>query len=363
MSAREYRTPAPGGTLPKIVPSDDQLVAGTRLRRAATIIDVAEHAGVARMTVSRVVNGSTAVREDTRRRVEEAIRALDYRPNVSARTLVGVPETTIAIVYSNPSAAFKSDFLGQIFEQAAEKRVRLALFDGARDETGFERALMANVTGAILALPISQTEVATRIFAKKGIPVVVIGARGPREAVGVRTDDREAARQMTRHLLELGHRRLGFVLGNPDHCSAAERRRGFRDAIERVEGVKAVEVQGDYSYASGLLAGEALLDARERPTAIFASNDDMAAAVVSVAHRRHLDVPEDLTVVGFDDNIAATMLWPPLTTIRQPLGNMAMAAFDLLTQPNQRPRTDGGEVLVEHVFVSRDSSAPPKSTS
>jgi len=312
------------------------------------------------MTVSRVVNGSNAVREETRRRVEEVIRELEYRPNLSARTLVGVPEATIAIVYSNPSAAFKSDFLGRIFEQAAEKRMPLALFDGAQDEGAIERALTANVAGAILALPISQTAVAAGVFAKRGIPVVLIGARGRDEAVGVRIDDRRAARQMTRHLLDLGHRRLGFVLGNPDHCSAAERLLGFRDAIEGLDGIDAIEVQGDYSYASGLAAGEALLGAPERPTAIFASNDDMAAAVVSVAHRRRLDVPEDLTVVGFDDNIAATTLWPPLTTIRQPLGEMAVAAFDLLLRHGHRRPAAVSEVVVGHILISRDSTAIPK---
>jgi LacI family transcriptional regulator len=135
---------------------------------------------------------------------------------------------------------------------------------------------------------------------------------------------------MTRHLLELGHRRIGFIVGNPDQTASAERLEGARAAVAMVKGAELVVVPGAFTYASGLRAAEQLLDADRPPTAIFASNDDMAAAAVSVAHRRHLDVPRDLTVVGFDDTTVATTLWPPLTTVRQPVRQMAAVALDRL---------------------------------
>src|SRR5262249_43529026 len=134
----------------------------------------------------------------------------------------------------------------------------------------------------------------------------------------IRIDDRAAAAEMTRYLVGLGHRRIGFIEGHPNQTASHERLAGFREIIEGSAGAEAVVAQGYFTFASGLEAAETLLGARPRPTAVFASNDDMAAATISVAHRRGLDVPRDLTVVGFDDTPLAVTLWPPLTTVRQP---------------------------------------------
>jgi LacI family transcriptional regulator len=330
--------------------------------RRATIVDVAARAGVSRMTVSRVVNGSPAVQEKTRRRVERAIQELSYSPNIAARSLVLAREARIAIVYSNPSGAFMSHFLARIFEQASAKGVQLVLFDGAREDQQLERVRSAGITGAILALPVSQAAVARRILGEAGIPMTAVGARGLDDAICVRIDDRCAAYEMTRHLLALGHRRLGFIIGNPDQTATMERLQGFRDAVGEMSDVQVIEVQGDYSYASGLAAGEALLDAAVPPTAIFASNDDMAAAVVSVAHRRRLDVPADVTIVGFDDTSVATTLWPPLTTVRQPLGDMAATAFERLIEKGgdgAKTEVRSGDIILDHMLVERQSTAPP----
>lgn len=169
---------------------------------------------------------------------------------------------------------------------------------------------------------------------------------------------------MTRHLIALGHRRLGFILGNPDQSASAERLAGFRAAVDEEGDLDVQIVQGDYSYASGLVAGEALLAGAHPPTAIFASNDDMAAAVVSVAHRRHLDVPADLTVTGFDDSTAATTLWPPLTTIRQPVRALAAAALQLLIQDIRAGPVaddDARATILDHQLIERESTATPRS--
>jgi LacI family transcriptional regulator len=142
---------------------------------------------------------------------------------------------------------------------------------------------------------------------------------------------------------------------------------GFHDAVREHGDVETTVVQGDFSYASGLVAGEQMLGASEPPTAIFASNDDMAAAVVSVAHRRHLDVPQDLTVVGFDDTTAAVTLWPPLTTIRQPVRELAVEALQLLTQEIQATgsarRNAGRGRVFPHALIERQSTAGPPTSS
>jgi LacI family transcriptional regulator len=156
-------------------------------------------------------------------------------------------------------------------------------------------------------------------------------------------------------------------LGNPDQAASAERMAGFYAAVRETGGVDVQVVQGDFTYVSGLAAAEHLLALPKRPTAIFASNDDMAAAVVSVAHRRHLDVPTELTVVGFDDTTAASTLWPPLTTVHQPVRALAAEAFNLLIAEiaakeghSRVPR----ETILEHRIVERQStgahmSSPP----
>jgi LacI family transcriptional regulator len=196
------------------------------------------------------------------------------------------------------------------------------------------------------------------------LPVAVVAAgRPPTDAINVRIDDRQASQAMARHLLDLGHRRIGFIAGNPNQTASVERLEGARAAIGAVPGAELVLAQGAFTYDSGLRAAEQLLDADPPPTAIFASNDDMAAAAVSVAHRRHLDVPRDLTVVGFDDTTVATTLWPPLTTIRQPVRQMAAVALDRLMRAlrSTDPSAEApAEYVLDHVLIARESTAPPR---
>jgi LacI family transcriptional regulator len=182
----------------------------------------------------------------------------------------------------------------------------------------------------------------------------------------VRIDDHEAARTMTQRLISLGHRRIGFVIGHPNQTASDERRKGYLAALAEAGIPKADEliVQGYFTYRSGLEAAEKLLSLDNPPTAIFASNDDMAAGAVAVAHRRHLEAPDDLSVVGFDDSALATTIWPELTTIRQPIAEMSREAVRLLTE-EIRSRRAGEEPqhrqsLLPFKLVVRDSDGPPK---
>jgi LacI family transcriptional regulator len=334
--------------------------------QGATIIDVAARAGVSAMTVSRVINGRSGVSAATREAVERAIAELSYVPNVAARSLVTSAELRIGVVYSNPSAAFMSELLTGVFEEASTWGARLVLLkgEGGRPPAEAELARFAasGLSGILLAPPLAEAPVVLRTLKGAGVPIAAIGAYRVPGATCVRIDDRRAAYEMTRHLLDLGHRRLGFVIGNPDQAASAERRAGVEDAMRDFPDAGVQLVQGDFSYASGLAAGEELLDGPAPPTAVFASNDDMAAAIVSVAHRRQLDVPRQLTVVGFDDTTAAVTLWPPLTTIHQPVRRLAAEALALVADEargaSAKTRTRRDRVL-EHEIVKRSSTAAP----
>jgi LacI family transcriptional regulator len=325
---------------------------------------VAARAGVSAMTVSRALNGVDGVREETRAAVLRAAEELSYTPNVAARSLVTAREVRIGVIYSTPSAAFISDFLTGIFEEAATRGAQLTLLRGKGGKPppaqAVESMIAAGVRGVILAPPVGESATVQNLLKGAHIPYAVVCGRAE-GAISVRIDDRQAAYDMTRHLLDLGHRRISFIIGNPDQSSSAERLSGFHAAIREVPAASTHVTQGDFSYASGLAAGERLLDLPEPPTAIFASNDDMAAAVVSVAHRRHLDVPGDLTVVGFDDSTAATTLWPPLTTVRQPVQELAAEAFQRLVAAIQdvSPATAdaSAECILTHSLVERQSTA------
>lgn len=333
----------------------------------ATIIDVARLAGVSAMTVSRVINGREGVRPETREAVEKAIRELSYTPNVAARSLVTSTELQVGVIYSNPSAAFMSELLVGVFEEASTRAAQLFLLKGEQGRPPTREAIQGlidqRIAGLILAPPLGESAFVRDIIREAGLPVAVVGGVAP-DAICVWIDNDRAAYDMTRHLIGLGHRRIGFVHGNPDQSASIARLAGFRRAVAEEEGLETRIVQGDFSYASGLKAGEELLEAQRPPTAIFASNDDMAAAIVSVAHRRHLDVPGDLTVVGFDDSTVATTLWPPLTTIHQPVRALATEALQRLIQDirggvsatNGQPRV----TVLEHQLVERDSTAPPR---
>lgn len=334
--------------------------------QSATIIDVAARAGVSAMTVSRVINGRSGVSAETRAAVEKAVAELAYVPNAAARSLVTSAELRIGVLYSNPSAAFMSEFLTGVFEEASIRGARLVLLKGEGGRPPAAEALAkfaaTGLSGIILAPPLGESVAVLQALRGVGVPMAAIGAHGVRGATCVRIDDRHAAYEMTRHLLDLGHRRIGFVLGNPDQAASAERMAGFYEAVREVDGVAVQVAQGDFSYASGLAAGEQLLDGPAPPTAVFASNDDMAAAIVSVAHRRQLDVPRQLTVVGFDDTTAAVTLWPPLTTVHQPVRRLAAEALALVASEarapggKQRPRRDR---ILDHSLIPRSSTAAP----
>jgi LacI family transcriptional regulator len=336
-----------------------------------TIEDVARAAGVSAMTVSRVINGGKNVRESTRAAVIDAVKRLNYSPNTAARSLAAGESTHIGLLYANPSAGYLSQFLIGALHAARSAGAHLVI-ESCESEDADEQAEVtrrfatSDVEGVILPPPLSESQPILAELDAMGIPVVTVAMGAPRDgALNVRIDDQEAAAEMARHLLELGHRRIGFIKGHPNHVASQDRYRGFCDALLEfgLDPEKMPVEQGYFSYRSGLVAGERLLAADEIPTAIFASNDDMAAATVSVAHRLGLVVPDDLSIVGFDDTALATSVWPELTTVKQPIAAMAEAALELIVADLRSRRAGaphkGTERVLSHALIIRESSAPP----
>lgn len=299
-----------------------------RAGKGPTLADVAREAGVSSMTVSRVINREAKVQIETRERVNVVIRRLGYVPNTAARSLAGGQQCRVALLHDNPSAAYLSELLVGSLAQASESDAELLVERVESAETLVRHLLAHRVDGVIVPPPLSDDAGLVDALTAAGLHVALVAGTPSAEVCAVSIDDRAAATEMTRHLIAMGHRRIGFVAGNPNQAASALRRTGYQDAL-RDAGIvpdPRLMAQGDFSYRSGLAAAETLLALEPRPTAIFASNDDMAAAAVAVAHRRGLDVPRDVSVCGFDDSALATIIWPELTTVRQPIGDMARLA-------------------------------------
>ena len=328
----------------------------------SNIRDVAARAGVAVKTVSRVLNGHPYVSADTKARVEEAIKALDFRPSVAARILSGAKSNQVALIYDNHSPYYMFQIQTGCWDFCRENGIRLLAqpVDVADPMVGEQvRGLVTetHVDGIILSSPVTDCEPVLRALESMDIPFVRISP-GTNHALtsSVFMDDAQAADDMTTHLINAGHRRIGFIKGHPNHMASDDRQAGYRRALDRV-GIAYDPVlvcEGEFDFDSGVRGGNRLLDLPEPPTAIFASNDDMAAGVLAVAHDRGIPVPARLSVTGFDDTTLARTVWPPLTTIHQPMAELARTAAEILIA--------GGDIThrrLPHQLIERASVAPP----
>lgn len=319
-------------------------------KQRPTIADVARQAGVSPMTVSRVVNREARVLPETRARVQQAIDALGYVPNAAARNLAGGYQCRLALLYGNPSSAYLSEFLLGSLAQAHECDALLlveVLDPAEAADTLAQRLVMRRIDGVLLPPPLCDDAALIHACLSAGLAVTQIATGQPSPlAHAVTIDDESAAHVMATWLIKLGHRRIGFIAGATDQTASALRQAGFERALREagIPRTPSLIVAGDFTYRSGLAAARKLLEQSPPPTAIFASNDDMAVATVALAHRMGLQVPDDLTVCGFDDTAIATTTWPELTTIRQPVAAMASEAVRLLDRDirgrNRSPRVD-----------------------
>lgn len=329
------------------------------------IEDVAAVAGVSIKTVSRVLNNEPNVRVETRDKVLAAVARLGYRPNLSARSLAGQRSYALALAYNNPSRNYLMEIQSGMLEACHAQHYNLILgpIGTGRHTLPDLAALFENSRpdGVVLIPPLTDDTVVLSYLQQNHIPYACIAPREPQGRIGVRMDETTAVVELIGRLVAQGHRRIGHILGPRGHGARQWRLAGYRKALRGAGIVYQPElvVAGEFSFESGVRAANALLDLDEPPTAIFAANDDMAAAVYRVAGQRGLRVPRDLSVCGFDDTPIAGHIYPALTTVRQPTADMGRLATEQLIA-TLRAGPAGRMITVEHTVLERESTAAPR---
>jgi len=328
--------------------------------RRAVMADVAAQAGVSVMTVSRVLNGFTGVTHETRLRVEEAVAALGYHANTAARVLAGGRSRTLGVMAVETDQFGPSHMLFGI-EAAAREAGHLLSFvtlsrSGNDLETTLDRLRASHVQGVIVVAPLKRVIAAvTRLDGD--MPLVVVGGDPAVGAPTVTIDQKEGARLATRHLLDLGHRSVHHVAGPLSWIDATARMRGWSEALRTSPTHRGNSVTGDWGASTGYEAGTRLAH-DPAVTAIFAANDQTALGVIRGLHDAGRMVPEDVSVVGFDDTPESGYFLPPLTTIRQDFGELGRRSVQLLLALVDGAASER-HVVVPAPLVVRASTAPP----
>lgn len=332
----------------------------------ATIDDVAALAGVSIKTVSRVVNKEPNVRQTTREKVFEAIARLDYRPNASARSLAGNRSYVLGLLYGVPSANYVIDVQVGVLTLCRPQGYDLLIHPcDYRDENltqDIEELIhQKRIDGIVLTPPLTDHMEVLATLERLKVPFVRIAPTLDKEiSPYVETNDQEAAYDMTCQLIAMGHAKIAFITGHPDHRAVARRFEGYKAALldHGIEINPELVENGLNSFESGEICARRLLMKNPRPTAIFAANDDMAAAVMMVAHQQGIRIPDELSVAGFDDTPVAHQIWPALTTVRQPVQQMARKATDLLLKRLKGKDLQLPAGMLSSSLILRDSTGP-----
>jgi LacI family transcriptional regulator len=340
-----------------------------RQGKPPTINDVARLAGVSKKTVSRVINNSPLLNDETRERVERIIKQLGYVPNPQARALALRRNFLIGLIHDNPNAQTVINVQQGILDALHDTEFGLVvrpvdrtsprMLDNVR--TFLERQ---RLFGVVIMPPLSENDALARLCDELAVRYTRMGSAeldDPDHLVA--SNDRQAVGEAVGYLIEQGHERIGLIEGPHGFRSASERRLGYEDALRaaKIKLPRSLIAEGSYTFESGLKAGNLLLDLVPPPTAIFASNDEMAAGVLHAARQRGLLVPQDLSIVGFDDTAIAAHIWPPLTTVRWPIISMARSAALKLVGDVIDPESDADEPsMFTSTVVRRASVAPPR---
>ncbi len=342
----------------------------TEIAKKSTINDVARLAGVSKRTVSRVMNGSVNVGQETRDRIEAIVKQLNYSPNAQARGLASRRSYLLGLIYDNPDALYLDDVQRGVIEVCGPAGYELVVHPcNYRSETLTRDCLnfieRSKLDGVILLPPVSELDDMAAAIGKAGIPYVrLTSVLIDQPSHIVVSDDRAAAAEMARYFVQLGHQEIAFISGPLRYRSSVERMEGFKLGLSayginlRPERM----LEGGNSFETGIRCAEALLQQQPLPTAIFANNDQMAAGVLKAARALGIAVPEQLSVAGFDDNLLASRMIPALTTIRRPVRQMAgLATTKMLFAIDERQRdADMIAVKVAPTLVVRESTAAPQ---
>jgi DNA-binding LacI/PurR family transcriptional regulator len=322
--------------------------------------DVALLAGVSHQTVSRVLNGFTSVRPETRSRVLDAMEALNYRRNLAARTLVTRRSGTVGLI------AFETTLFGPAsmlygIEQAAQSE---GYFVSVASVRTLERApvvdaldrLRQQAVEGIVAIAPKNTVAQALGQAPADLPVVSVGGADDESVPTVRVDNTAGAATATQHLLDLGHRTVHHIAGPRDWPEARERTDGWRDTLYAADAIVPAVRQGDWSAKSGYAAGRALATDCE-VTAIFCGNDQMALGALRALHEAGRAVPDEVSVVGFDDVPESPYFLPPLTTLRQNFAELGRRSINLLVRQIAAGTRDPQQVILQAELITRSSTA------
>ena len=339
--------------------------------RKPTIKDVAAKAQVSLKTVSRVINDEAGVHASTRERVQRAVAALGYQPDASARSVRTGQSYAFGLLYDNPNPYYVIAMQNGVLSVCRETGYGLQIHpcDSSSPNLASEIVALAKharLAGIVLAPPMSERQELVDELVAQGIALVrIVSAASDPQGGGacVYVDDRDAAYDITEHLIQLGHQRIGFLWGGKSHGSSWERHTGYEDAL-RDYGI-AIEpelvVEGDYAFDDGFRGARKLLALPEPPTAIFGSNDEIAAGVLAAARSSGLNVPYDLSIAGFEDSPFSKQSWPPLTTAKQATEDIGRHAARRLLQEirEQSPATLPNQGFSPELVV-RGSTAPPR---
>jgi len=338
----------------------------TSPRPHATMADVAKAAGVAIKSVSRVINNEPYVSATLRDKVQTAIAALNYVPDTAARSLAGARSFTISVLFDNPSPNYTMKVLAGAYRACVERQYHLRIdsIDTSADTPALHAALEAifrnaRCDGFVLTPPISDDPRVLDELERYGARYARLAPfRDAERSFSVTIDDAAAAARLADLLHGHGHRRIGLVNGPEQHGAAHTRRQGFIDRLRQIDpGVIITEAMGGFAFEMGIHAGHALLSTPDRPTAIFAANDDSAAGVMVACSQLGLSVPRDVSVCGFDDSWVARTTWPYLTTVFQPIEAMAQTAALMMID-----RKDGDDAQrsfqLDFELILRDSVGP-----
>ena len=317
---------------------------------AVTIKDVSKDAKVSIKTVSRVINNEANVAEETKKRVLLSVNKLGFRPNKSAQSLRSKRSFIIALLYDNPNKSYLADIQSGIFKACKLTGYNLVVQEcdyksPELNDTILEFVEDLKIDGLILTPPLSDMDDFLQDLDKHQIDYAVIAPSTKKtESLYVSSNDYEAAYKLTSEIIKHGHKDIGFIKGHPKHSASNLRFNGFIDAI-KIHGFDVNDAwikQGNFSFKSGFDAGVEIFHSDRIPTAIFASNDSMAAGIMKSAHMKGLKIPDDVSLAGFDDSPIADEIWPALTTVKQPVEKMAhhaakilMARFNGLEEANQ----------------------------
>lgn len=329
---------------------------------SATIKSVADYAGVSIKTVSRVINNEGTVKPDTLAKVQQAIEALDYRPNKAARDLAGRDNYVLGYVYDNPNAYYILAMQNGILNECRANGYELLIHPCDATSANIINELInmvnsARLAGLILSPPLSEMPDVLQALDDKDIKYVRVlsGNEAPDTRLPcVMVDDYKAAHQITGHLINQGHRQIAFIAGEKQHHSTTERQRGFIQALKDhgITPQPELMIEGTYSFGTGVQSIQQLLALPSPPTALFACNDEIAAGALFGARMQGVDVPRDLAIAGFENSPFSTQTFPPLTTASQPTAQIAQrAASSLIRLLQARKRKQDNLVIPANIFV------------